>query len=270
MTTLLDAIERCYDAIPRQPGVRAEDHGSLVLFVREGDGWAYYCRPRLGATSVTAQDITAVRARQRELGVPEAFEWVHETTPGMLAAAKECGLRVLRAPLMVFDQSRAPGPAPSGSFSVRLLDPDSPTIADQYALAAAVASVGFGALGTEVGTAGTVERDALLATIDRSRLAAGRARLRQPFFAQAVAETTDGVVASGALQGALGCAEVVGVATLPAMRRRGLAAAVTAALTQRALEQGAETVFLSAASEAVAHVYAGIGFTRIATACIVD
>ena len=32
-------------------------------------------------TDVTASDVDAVRARQRELGIPEAFEWVHETTP---------------------------------------------------------------------------------------------------------------------------------------------------------------------------------------------
>lgn len=268
MTTLLDTLEQCYDAIPRQPGVRIENHGPLVLFVREGAGWAYYCRPRLGTTTVTAQDIAAVRERQRELKVPEAFEWVHDTTPGMLAAAVESGLRVLHAPLMVLDPSRLPSP-PSGSLRVRLLDPDSPAYPDEMAVAHAVATLGFGAMGTDVGTAGPAERDALLAA-EPPRPAAGGDRPRQPFFARAVAETDEGIVASGGLQGALGCAEVVGVATLPALRRRGFAAAVTAALARHALEQGARTVFLGAASDAVAHMYAGIGFERVGTACIVD
>jgi predicted GNAT family acetyltransferase len=62
--------------------------------------------------------------------------------------------------------------------------------------------------------------------------------------------------------------EVVGVATLPSVRRRGLAAAVTSALTQHALDHGAEVVFLSAGDEDVARLYARIGYRPLATACI--
>jgi len=40
---------------------------------------------------------------------------------------------------------------------------------------------------------------------------------------------TEGVIARGAVQGALGAAEIVGVATLPSARRRGLGAAVSGA-----------------------------------------
>jgi predicted GNAT family acetyltransferase len=58
------------------------------------------------------------------------------------------------------------------------------------------------------------------------------------------------------------------VATLPAMRRRGLGAAVTGALVADALAHGAQIVFLSAGSEDVARVYARLGFRRIGTACI--
>jgi predicted GNAT family acetyltransferase len=62
--------------------------------------------------------------------------------------------------------------------------------------------------------------------------------------------------------------EVVGVATLPAFRRRGLGGAVTAALVADALAHGAEIVVLSAGSEEIARVYARLGFVRIGTACI--
>jgi hypothetical protein len=41
-------------------------------------------------------DVEAVRARQRELGVPEAFEWVHETTPALLALMREAGMTCSR------------------------------------------------------------------------------------------------------------------------------------------------------------------------------
>jgi predicted GNAT family acetyltransferase len=59
------------------------------------------------------------------------------------------------------------------------------------------------------------------------------------------------------------------VATLPAVRRQGLGGAVTAALVEDALARGAETVFISAGSEAIARVYARLGFKRVGTACIV-
>ena len=39
-----------------------------------------------------AGDVRKAQARKRELGQPEAFELVHETTPSLLAAAREAGL----------------------------------------------------------------------------------------------------------------------------------------------------------------------------------
>ena len=57
----------------------------------------------------------------------------------------------------------------------------------------------------------------------------------------------------------------MGVATLPSARRQGLGAAVTAALVGDARDLGLRTVFLTASSEDVARVYAGIGFRRVGT-----
>ncbi|WP_279579541.1 GNAT family N-acetyltransferase [Fodinicola feengrottensis] len=81
---------------------------------------------------------------------------------------------------------------------------------------------------------------------------------------------TEGVLGGGATQRAGEVAEVVGVGTLPAARRRGLAAAVTAALARQAYQTGARLVFLSAGSEEIARVYATVGFRRIGTACIAE
>ena len=44
---------------------------------------------------------------------------------------------------------------------------------------------------------------------------------------------------------------------------------MTGALVEDALEHGAEIVFLSAGSEAIAACTARLGFRRVATACIV-
>jgi predicted GNAT family acetyltransferase len=60
-------------------------------------------------------------------------------------------------------------------------------------------------------------------------------------------------------------AEIAGVGTLPAYRRRGLASAVTAALAIDAFDRGIEVVWLSAADVDVAAMYARIGFRRVGT-----
>ena len=56
-----------------------EDHGSLRLFISQGVPWPYYARPAGGDVSV--EDVRAMRRRQWELGIPEAFEWVVELAP---------------------------------------------------------------------------------------------------------------------------------------------------------------------------------------------
>lgn len=265
----LDRIERCYDAIPRVNGARVEDYGPLALFLRDGPGWPFYARPHLNATHVDATEVRAVRERQRTLGVPEAFEWVDDITPSMRPAALAAGLAVDLAPLMVLDASQLPDAAALTAARVGLLDPDDADFAEAYARASAVAAVGFGAAGTALGPAGPAERDAAVTAIDPDQLQLIAAQMRAGLKAQAVAWTdAEGLLASGGTQGAGDVREIVGVATLPVARRRGLGAAVSAALARQALDSGADLVFLSAASEDVARVYARIGFHRVGTACL--
>ena len=57
---------------------------------------------------------------------------------------------------------------------------------------------------------------------------------------------------------------------LPADRRKGLGAAVTALLAADARDRGVEIIFLSASDEAVARIYARIGFREIGTAMIAE
>ncbi len=267
---LFGRLERFYDAVPR-PAARAERFGSLVLFVRNEAGYPYYARPALDAGDVSVADITSVRERQRELGVPEAFEWVHETSPGLLAAAEAAGLRVLRAPLMVLDPAARVRPRVRPGVRARMLDPDAPGFATDVAMRRAVAAVGFAAAGTTVGGAGTAERDVAVVPLVDVDLRSEAALHRTGRAASAVAESTvDGVLASGMLQRAGDIAEVVGVATLPAARRRGLGALVTGALARHARRAGADTVFLSAGSAEIARVYERVGFRRVGVACIAE
>ncbi|WP_442933793.1 GNAT family N-acetyltransferase [Micromonospora sp. CPCC 205556] len=268
---LLARLERFYDAVPRDVA-RAEEHGALVLFVRDGAGWPFYARPRLDAAEPPSlADIQSVRERQRELGLPEAFEWVHENTPDLLAVARSAGLGVLEAPLMVLDPAALPDPATLTDVPLRMLDPDAPGFAADVAARRAVAAVGFSAAGTATGDAGPAERDAAVTELDVAALDEERTRIADGRRVSALAGTAgQGALASGMAMRVDDVAEIAGVATLPSARRRGLGAAVTATLAHALRDAGTDLIFLSAGSEEIARVYLRVGFRRIATACIAE
>ncbi|TDC80300.1 GNAT family N-acetyltransferase [Micromonospora sp. KC606] len=264
-------LERFYDAVPRD-AARGEEHGGLVLFVREGAGWPFYARPRLDAAAPPSlADVATVRERQRELGLPEALEWVHENTPDLLAVARAAGLKVLEAPLMVLDPAALPDPGTLTDVPVRLLDPDAPGFAADVAARRAVATVGFSAAGTARDEAGPAARDAVTPGLDVSALDEERDRIADGRRLSALAWTPEqGALASGMAMRVGDVAEIAGVATLPAARRRGLGAAVTAVLARALLAAGTDLVFLSAGSEEIARVYLRVGFRRVGTACIAE
>lgn len=269
-TGVLTRLENYYDAAPRG-NAETEEVGPFTLFVSNG-GWPYYARPRLTGGDPLPTDEAAVRTvldRQRELGVPRALEWVHEVTPDLLPAARAAGLRVEECPLLVLDGTPTARAVPAGA-SVRLVDADDPDLP----LVRASIDVGFAHGGTATGEAGAPARDD----------AAGR----DP---QAVRRVADGIRSGRSLLvgawvdgvGPVGggshnprptpygvTSELVGIAVLPAHRRRGLAAAIAALLAADALERGATTVLLSASDEAVARVYGSVGFRRVGTACVAE
>jgi N-acetylglutamate synthase-like GNAT family acetyltransferase len=257
---LLEEIESYYDAVPR-PGADAEDLGPFTLFVSRG-GWPYYARPRRGyaGPAATVPDVLQVRARQRERGLPESFEWVDEVVPGLVEVVERAGLPVERLPLMA--QIGPVAAVPVSGARVRIVAPEDPDLARIMA----TVSLGFGSPGTEIGPIGPSDRDA--AAAGETGVERLRERLRSGLTVTAVALDENGPVAAGSHQPIAGVTEIVGVATLPAVRRRGLGALVTAALVDDARAGGARTVFLSAGSDDVARVYEKVGFARVATACI--
>ncbi len=173
MPPVLDALERFYDTAPRVSG-SAEAFGSVTLFRAPPGGFPYYLRPTLGHRApVDVADVRVALDRQRELGLPRTAEWVAETTPSMLAAAEQAGLRAHAYPLMVRG-----GPAEAPHLPTRML---------------------------------------AAAFLDGELVASGQ---HNP-----VADVT----------------EIVGVATLPAARRRGAGRAVTAALVADATAGGIGT-----------------------------
>lgn len=257
---LLHRIERYYDAVPR-PDCDVEEIGPFTLFVARS-GWPLYARPSLGwrAGTASANDVRAVRERQRGLAVPETFEWVADLAPDLATACRDAGLVVHELPLLVHHDPLAV-PVPSG-LRMRRLAPDDAALDGGLV----VAHLGFAAAGTQVGEAGPAARDAALAERDPAASDHQRALMRDGRSVYVVAEDEHGVLASGSHKPVGDVTEIVGVATLPSVRRRGLGAAVTDTLVADAVRRGLEVVFLSAGSDDVARVYERVGFTRVATA----
>ncbi|NMM25045.1 MAG: GNAT family N-acetyltransferase [Phycicoccus sp.] len=259
---LLARIDTYYDTAPRATA-RAEAHGSLVLFVAE-QGSPFYARPNLARTTEpTAEEVKEVLARQLELGIPRALEWIHETAPSLATVARAAGMTVQECPMLVLESLVEP-PSPDGA--VRLMNAKD----DDLAAVNASIRVAFGTAGTAVSDGGAAERDDATASTDASHglgntidaLRAGRTVMVGAFVNDV------GAVGGGSHNPRGQVSEMVGVGVLPAFRRQGLGAAVAHLLSRHALDNGVTTVFCGADSSDVARVYEGVGFRRIGTTCI--
>ncbi|WP_327138587.1 GNAT family N-acetyltransferase (plasmid) [Streptomyces sp. NBC_01340] len=262
--SLRDRIEQYYSTVPLLFS-DAEEFGSLRLFVRRKPGAPYYGGPSHaqpiahGSAAITAADIARVRARQRELGVSEAFEWLAEAAPTLRACIEAADLPVAERPLMALHPHCPVGLQPlPGSVTLRVLTADDPALPAALALP----RLAFAEEGTEVGSAGRKElsvvaeelaQDGTVATI-RPAIRAGHKTLI------AALASDDTPLAVGHYHPANGTTEIGGIGTLPVARRQGLAAAVTAALVSHARNHGVSTVFLAYAEDAVAHIYSRLGF----------
>ncbi len=265
---LLSLVDTYCDTVPRATA-RVETHGSMVLFVAER-GWPFYARPALGRdTEPTTAEIRAVLARQTELGVPRAIEWIHETAPTLTGIARSAGLTVHECPLLEFRSPAAPlapgsarVPRTAGG-QVRLIGADD----DELGRVNAALEVAFEVPGTAVGPAGAAARDAAIgAPTALQRLEFTMDALRSGRTVRAGAFVGgEGAVGGGSHNPRGAVSEIVGVGVLPAFRRRGLAGAIAHLLAGHALDHGVTTVFCGAESTEVARVYEAVGFRRIGT-----
>lgn len=290
-----DVLRRCdayLDAAPREYA-EVVDVGPLRAFVSRAP-WPYYLRPRSeldlgGPDAVTPDDVVRAAGVLLEHGQAVSVEWVAELVPSLAPALEAAGYAVTLHPLLALDLStRTPhagptsrdhgavpvtGPGkpaqhhdhadevravPGAELAHIVLDADSPEVA----AALVVSDLGFGEPGTAVAVTGVPERD--LAVADEDRLAFVRGRVRDGRSVLAVLDAGPaGVVCSGWHQPVDGVTEVVGVATLPAFRRRGFAAHVVSTLLDDAAARGCTLALLSASDDDVARVYERVGFTRI-------
>lgn len=261
MPTTLETIEVHYDTSPRAGADTVEVGPFTVFLPRPGSPFPYYARPRLGfAGGVTAAQVEEVLRYQDEVGVPRALEWVTETTPGLLDAARQAGLAVALCPLLVLDP-QAPV-RPRTDRGVDLLNDTDERLADVLD----AVSAGFAGVEREVpgagqqvaGPADPAHRDV---SRERSRMAADLLAVAGAF--------DDGVAVGGGQHLPRGEAtELVGIAVVPSARRRGLGAALAETLAADARERGLPTIFLSAQDATVARVYQRVGFRPVGTAAV--
>ncbi|HUR16037.1 MAG TPA: GNAT family N-acetyltransferase [Candidatus Limnocylindrales bacterium] len=258
---LLRDIDAYLDAVPRS-ATAPEDLGPFTIF-RSLAPWPYYARPRIGFEGgIEAEDVLTLRAAQRERGTTETIEWVHEIAPSMAESAVAAGLQVAAYPLMSLRPADFAPTAPPDGVEVRLLGDDD----ESFDAAHAVADVGFRFGGTAVGNEGCDARDAAVGATPDAIAEYRRVRAHEGWTISAAAFAVEGPIAVGSHQPIGRATEIVGVATLPTWRRKGLGAAVTTMLVADALVRGVEMIFLSAGSEDVARVYARLGFRRVGTA----
>jgi ribosomal protein S18 acetylase RimI-like enzyme len=254
--SLLNEVDDYLHAAPLS-GATAEELGPFTLF-RSTSPWPYYARPRPGAgQAIEAADLEALRKRCVELDIPLNLEWVVETCPSLSAAAAAAGLEVTEHPLLVLDQADFKPTTAAANCTIL------PAVESVLREARAVANAAFGDPGTAIGSGGIEDRDAKAAEVSPEMLQFLLHRAQAGYSVTAGAATENGLVASGVHQPVGKASEIVGVATLPAMRRQGFGAAVTSCLAEHAFAMGVTLLLLSAESDAVAAVYERIGFRRI-------
>lgn len=261
---LLDCVERYFAAAPL-PDARIATAGPLDVPL--GDpAWPYPARPRPGAGAVTADDVRTALQLQAGAGLPGAVEWIPELSPGTSAAAREAGLAVDELPLLVAaDPVDLLLPAGVRLYVVGADDPELPRY--QH-----VADIAFGPPAPAPegepgeGSAGADHLAAGRTAVLRDRIAAGRTVMM-------VAVENSEPVAVGCHQpidlDGTGVSEIVGIATLPRFRGRGLGAGIASALAAHARES-ADTVFLTAGDDDVARVYERVGFAWLGTSALAE
>ena len=266
MRTQLDLLRRVDSYLDRAPDGDAStvDVGPLRAFVSRAP-WPFYVRPRPGldpasTDAISADQVADAAAVLEAAGQDVSFEWVDELVPSLGPALEAAGYVVERHPLLVLDLGSRPSTCTSAA---RLLAGGSPDLRR----ALAVSDVGFADAGTAVGPAGAHDREAALAGVDDAHVRHVDTRVRDGRSVLAVLDDDrDGVVATGWHQPIGDTTEIVGVATLPAHRRRGAAAQVVDRLLHDAQVRGCTLALLSATDGDVARVYERLGFTRIGTA----
>jgi ribosomal protein S18 acetylase RimI-like enzyme len=215
-----------------------DPHESLI--------WLNYAIPVAPLDAETPQALTALAehfaAHQRTL----RFEFHAAPWPELPPLLEAAGLQLdERQPVLVCTAATLHQPT-DPTITIRLLSPESS--ATELAAVVTIQQMGFG------GGAGEVTEE---------RLHWMRNVMRADHERYALALLNGVPAGAGSLLPAGPIAEVVGVATHPSFRRRGVAAILSATLAQAHFAAGGEVCWLSAGDDAARRVYQRVGFQVI-------
>ncbi|WP_307834067.1 GNAT family N-acetyltransferase [Paractinoplanes lichenicola] len=199
-----------------------------------------YASPRPGA-AVTEADVTELVAAFRAAGRRPRLEYVVNCAPGLEALLAAAGFGVEEQhEYLVCEAGTLTLPVVPAGFAVREPDADPERVA-----MVAAQNEAFG------GEPTATDEDA--ARVLRSQSRGGVAIM---------AVAADGTCAGGGTAVAPndGVSEVGGIGVRPAYRRRGLAGAITAAVTERLFAAGADLAWLEASGEDSWRVYERVGY----------
>lgn len=257
----LEHIEAYYDCVPRASSTPQPCGPFTIFAAMPGTGWQLYARPTLdggkpfegagqltGSGQLEAADVESVLARQVELGVPQAIEWVDEVTPSLTAAVTAAGYEPQFYPLLALRTAPNAGHDHEPDPRARTLHASEPLLA----LAVGAVSAGFHER-DDVEPRDTGIRPLLIERGDLVVVASFEG---------------DRLCGAGSAAPRGDVAELMGIAVPPGHRHRGHGTAITRSLVAACRERDVSLVFLSAGSDAAAEIYRRVGFTDVGTACI--
>ncbi len=217
-----------------------------ATFARESaNPYLSYAIPDAGAQPSAADVAALVEAYRRRHRTPR-LEYVPACAPAVEPALLAAGFEVeLRAPLMVLASVRIPAePA-----EIELVE--AATQSDVRAAATAQHEAYGEPEPPDDGWIGGILRSVASGGLV---VLARDARSGEPAGGGQCAPPVDGA------------SELAAIGVRPAYRRRGIAAAMTAWLAERMRTHGVDLVWLTAAGEPEARIYAGVGFERVGEA----
>jgi ribosomal protein S18 acetylase RimI-like enzyme len=240
------------DAIPRiQTYMRQKTSTSVYchsctpfsFYINPDEGEPSFAIPDVPVDKAIDQVVTELQVYARARNIPTRVRCIEEYIPEFVAALRRAGFgEVWRQPIMHAEPDTLLDPETIPGLSFMVLSSDSP-----------LAEVRTGWITDQRGFGEKVVDDPAEIEKFRRSLTGGRA----------VVALMDNEPAAAAMFTDIrkGVAELIGISTVEAFRRRGIAAAVSAHATRTAFNMGAEIVFLTTQSDAAARIYERIGFT---------
>jgi ribosomal protein S18 acetylase RimI-like enzyme len=225
-----------YDAVPVPPF-------TLFLHPVSSVPESNYAMPDAPLAAPPVGGLGALRGAFLARGRHPRIVFVEASAPGLAAASAAAGwLEMEREQLLTATPATLRPPAPVPGLIIEMLDAHAP-------LEAIRENLNTNEQGFDPGAAPITEADALVFREGLTTSRAFTARLEEQAVAAGMFTTPrDGLT------------ELAGITTLAPFRRRGIAAALTAAMAQAAFAAGLDLVFLGAREAATVRVYERVGF----------